>query len=262
MNRLFFGTVMLLFVLNTKMVCAYERPLVQEGKQWNFILTKVDYYANHEDSCTITQENYTLILQGDTLIDGYTCIKLYEWFRDSGIKKYLCAMREDSNHVVYMINEGTVYQFTTPYGSPFSNYSNMYDVFTDTIDISSEQLFQRYHFVQKLTGYDDPLRRWIDGVGSMGGPLRADGKNAIPRCYCYYELYEFVSCELPGEWIVVAEDFYKNPVVNSIKTHEERSSSESIYDMTGKAIRKNKKKSVKSLRPGIYIRNGKKVAIK
>ena len=251
MKKLYLISFVLLLLCNNMTVLAYERQLVQEGKQWNFVRTLVHYYVHEKDSCTITKENYTLILQGDTTIAGQQCVKMYEWYRDKGTKVYKCALYENASHQVYTFDEGYDEALEVPYGSPFSKYSPRYKVTTDTIAVASGQEFERYHFVHTgATPVDEPIERWIDGVGSMGGPLKQNGGNARPNCYCDYYTMEFVSCELPGEWIVTAEDFKKETFTNDIVLPEKEASVTPSYDLSGR--RADGKK------PGVYIRGGKK----
>ena len=129
-----------------------------------------------------------------------------------------------------------------------------YYVRTDSILVSGK-VFYRYHFsTTDLYDEDMYILWWIDGVGSLGGPFAIDGEPEIPTCACDYTIQEFVSCELPGEWIITAEDFKKDALTNNIVIPEKDTSIIHLYDLSGR--RADGKK------PGVYIKDGKKFVIK
>ena len=252
MKRLFWAFIVLSIQLN---VFAYERPFLQEGKRWNFVLENVHFVDKTSDSTVVTSEHYTLFLQGDTIIEGKTYMKMYEQFENRGMVSYMCALAEDSNKQVYCCWNGTTEAQPLYYGSPFSALEPMrYYVRTDSILVSGK-VFYRYHFsTTDLYDEDMYILWWIDGVGSLGGPFAIDGEPEIPACACDYTIQEFVSCELPGEWIVTAEDFKKETFTNDIVLPEKEASVTPSYDLSGR--RADGKK------PGVYIKNGKKFVIK
>ena len=93
MKRLFWAFIVLSIQLN---VFAYERPFLQEGKRWNFVLENVHFVDKTSDSTVVTSEHYTLFLQGDTIIEGKTYMKMYEQFEDRGMVSYMLLLERNN----------------------------------------------------------------------------------------------------------------------------------------------------------------------
>ena len=245
---------------------AYERPFLQEGKRWNIMLHNLHVLDDEVVPYTyeVTHDSLTYLLEGDTVISQRTCKKLYEIYK--GKKTYHGAMYEDSRKKVFYYEAGNSQARTLYYGRPLASFRE-YDVqsegrftysYTDTILVEGGQ-FLRYHF--SFFDEDDnmPECTWIDGVGGMGGPFYFSGMQMTPTCICDWTTYEFLSCEVPGEWTVTASDFSKPAITDGVDTaprlnNQAESGSSIIYDLVGRRVDGKK--------PGVYIRNGKKVVIK
>ena len=190
-------------------------PFVQDGKRWNYIGFYSGVAPQYEQSW-----EYSYYLQGDTLICGIPCLRLYY---DGGKNKvsnlYYGAMHEENGKVFFFPQGKDVpsllYDFSCQVGDQpefYTIYGDMKAVVTETQTVSYQSKDYRVLFLHDLTIQDDPAggvnECWIEGVGSIHdlfATILAPGDGR-----------KFLSCELNGETIFDYQDFLnkENGVIN------------------------------------------------
>ena len=233
-------------------------PMLREGKKWN--------YKKKEWTLNGTREAFfSYILRGDTLIGGRQCLKMF-LINESG-DTYAGAWYEEDRRV-YQVKPGTTnlmlqYDF---------NIQRQYDVHpccqeyvgtslpvylcgTDVIKTQSAYLNRYLHGVYEA----DNSTFCIEGVG---GPLGLPTGWFVPIAN---EAVHFLSCYEDGKCLCTAEEMSGEAVdpsvagmgeAGSLKQNAE-SRKQTVFDLGGRRV-----STTDNLRPGIYIRNGKKVAMK
>jgi hypothetical protein len=174
-------------------------PFVEEGKVWNM-------YCHYEDYLPFPNYHYRYFIEGDTLIAGQNCKKLYA-FNENNDKQTMYKMALfESEGKVYFIPCGStenyiLYDFTIPVGSsaiindPIKpewefEMRNNKDEFTKIDGINRHCLF-----VNRVDDSEFPSGWWIEGIGSELGPLNTWGFEAAGNNRIFW------SCEVNGESI-------------------------------------------------------------
>lgn len=251
------------------------RLFSEEGKTWE---TQVG---------DIMENVYGNQIKGDTIINGESWKKVYNYvgfpefnytyyaaIRDFGKKVYAIAKGSTKQRLLYdfdlkegdIVNcgvEGNVFgcildkdeKPDTLLGFPFVSYLRVESIDT----IKARNLTYRYFTFSLLDSFKEYYRRgeesvldnvvWIEGVGSGAGPF-SPWMPLPPRGSILQ------GCEINKTCIFGFPDFYekeKVTAVNSIQPHKGKNIS--VYDLVGRKL------SSKS-RKGLYIQDGKKVAVK
>ena len=209
----------------------YE-SFLQDGKVWTF--SDDNYWIDKH-------EKFTMFIQGDTIIDGNACKKVYR----NDLNNYQYALSEDSKAIYIYFNgkeKEMLYDFNKEVGDKFSaDYDEEIIGVIDTVKVG-ERFFRRFisENVERIV--------WIEGIGGQFNleiPFPNVGNTVT-----------FVSCEQDGEMLITASDFYK-PSIAGIESlqNEGLNTRTSLFDLQGRRLNHKPQK-------GIYIENGKKKVIR
>ena len=190
----------------------YE-SFLQDGKVWTF--SDDNYWIDKH-------EKFTMFIQGDTIIDGNACKKVYR----NDLNNYQYALSEDSKAIYIYFNgrdKEMLYDFNKEVGDKFSaDYDEEIIGVIDTVKVG-ERFFRRFisENVEKIV--------WIEGIGGQFNleiPFPNVGNTVT-----------FVSCEQDGEMLITASDFYK-PSIAGIGEVSSSSASVSpkVYSSDGKEL--------------------------
>ena len=190
----------------------YE-SFLQDGKVWTF--SDDNYWIDKH-------EKFTMFIQGDTIIDGNACKKVYR----NDLNNYQYALSEDSKAIYIYFNgreKEMLYDFNKEVGDKFSaDYDEEIIGAIDTVKVG-ERFFRRFisENVEKIV--------WIEGIGGQFNleiPFPNVGNTVT-----------FVSCEQDGEMLITASDFYK-PSIAGIGEVSSSSAiaSPKVYSSDGKEL--------------------------
>ena len=190
----------------------YE-SFLQDGKVWTF--SDDNYWIDKH-------EKFTMFIQGDTIIDGNACKKVYR----NDLNNYQYALSEDSKAIYIYFNgkeKEMLYDFNKEVGDKFSaDYDEEIIGVIDTVKVG-ERFFRRFisENVEKIV--------WIEGIGGQFNleiPFPNVGNTVT-----------FVSCEQDGEMLITASDFYK-PSIAGIGEVSSSSAiaSPKVYSSDGKEL--------------------------
>ena len=190
----------------------YE-SFLQDGKVWTF--SDDNYWIDKH-------EKFTMFIQGDTIIDGNACKKVYR----NDLNNYQYALSEDSKAIYIYFNgreKEMLYDFNKEVGDKFlADYDEEIIGVIDTVKVG-ERFFRRFisENVEKIV--------WIEGIGGQFNleiPFPNVGNTVT-----------FVSCEQDGEMLITASDFYK-PSIAGIGEVSSSSASASpkVYSADGKEL--------------------------
>lgn len=138
-------TTIILFLLS--LACQGQKTykgFLSEGKQWNE--HEVYIHRNDQEDVDINQTTYhSYFINGDTIVGGYSCYKLYR--SDDTGTSYHCAMYEEGSKVFY-IPQGSsdlklLYDFSKGIREELTDYDSwpkpyVYDV--DSIMVGMDSL--------------------------------------------------------------------------------------------------------------------------
>ena len=207
------------------------RPLVVKGKKWTY------HHNTYQDVY-----DYYYTLEGDTVISGKNCLKMYSDNRyNDHVVRYEGSLCEEGKKVYCFypgLEDGRLlYDFGCEEGNTLKMTGadlivrSIADVELNGIEV------KRFNFQaqQMIEGEDDPFvigtLSWIEGVGAT-----KDFFNMLPLAGNYNSL---MVCEVNGEILY-------NGVTNGITTvHNDLKSGHAIYDLRGRRL--------KSLSKGINI---------
>ena len=178
-------------------------PFVEEGKVWNM------YYHNdlaHEIDPTY---NYRYFIQGDTIIAGQNCKKLFSFNENNNNQtEYKMALHE-SEGKVYFIPIGSteshiLYDFTIQKGTSAVMSAPIHPEWEIEMRNNKDEIAKingvnrRCLFVNRVdAAFEDyPSGWWIEGIGSELGPLNTWGFGAGGNYRFFW------SCEMNGECIL------------------------------------------------------------
>ena len=204
-------------------------PLVEKGKKWT---------CHHNDTNLFIYD-YFYTLEGDTVVAGKDCLKMYSENKDNtGAVVYEGALYEEDKKVYCFYPEKDeaelLYDFDCKVGDKLSR--NSYEqilLSAETIEVNGRHA-KRYEFqAQMSSGEDDPFVMgriiWIEGVGSTN-----DFFNMLPLAGNYNFLK---ACEVNSEVI------YQNlDLINDIMTiRQEMTPGNIIYDLQGRRLKSPQK---------------------
>ena len=234
-----FGWLMPYFVLTANGQETYK-PMLKNGRVWNCI----EVHSNEEKNDTMTREYR---IEGISEIDGHICYnlcsknKLIECYYEEGPKVF---RQTDSGWEL-------LFDFSLSAGDAVPNIGGL---MVDEVKTVVMKGVPRRCLYYPLTTDDGAKLCWIEGIGSsLSGP-----------CYSNVVIGSLLSEKLQSVYdddvcIFEANDFFMNTGTTSIispfgKTKE----GATIYDLGGRKIAN----SQQSMSKGLYIVNGKKVAVK
>ena len=181
-------------------------PFVEDGKVWRML------YDNPEISDIYPDYEFSYFISGDTLIAGRECKKLYGYNeKNDGLTQYKLALFEEDDRV-YFIRAQSVEPYV------LYDFSESFQKTTTVSDGVLMRLFERkpvningterlcLHLNRQWDNQDEnfwdwPTGWWIQGVGSILGPLNNWGFSNDGN------LNHFISCEVNGETIFTTSDF-------------------------------------------------------
>ncbi len=200
------------------------RPLVEKGKKWT---------CHHNDTNLFIYD-YFYTLEGDTVVAGKDCLKMYSENKDNtGAVVYEGALYEEDKKVYCFYPEKDeaelLYDFGCKVGDKLSR--NSYEqilLSAETIEVNGRHA-KRYEFQAQMSSEeDDPFVMgrivWIEGVGSTN-----DFFKMLPLAGNYNFLK---ACEVNSEVI------YQNlDLINDIMTiRQEMTPGNIIYDLQGRRL--------------------------
>ena len=181
------------------------RPMLKEGKAWN--------YKNYIDGRPEEYNyEYSYTLQGDTIVGGKSCLKLYLDSEQNGhAPTYTAAMYEEDGKVFYFPQgqekAELLYDFTKGVGETIwekngEYYKSILKVGKKDVVSVNGQEFRRFEISHSWNG-DSPEAStlWVEGIGS-----NMDMFNIEPLPGNYNQL---VSCYEDGQPIFAVNDFSK-----------------------------------------------------
>ena len=239
-----FFTLLVVFFITAPFHChgQYE-PFLQEGKLWNLL---------YHNPFTGEEYNTQLTINGDTIVNGHLCKKVYEnnasqvkaFLFEDGKKVFRCWLgREDPE---------LLYDFGCEVGDVVTlSYCKVLVTKIDTVE-------QRGHMLRRIAysvAYDDDENFedhgycWVEGVCSSADML---SNMELPGNY-----YNFRSCELDGEVLYDYKVFFSDAVHTGIQPSQNartsRYDSNQYYDLQGRRVN--------VARRGVNIRDGRKMII-
>ena len=228
------------------------RQLAEDKKVWycaSFPSGTNRKIANH----------YQYFTDGDTLINGQDCYKLYgQNHYMSGKVEYLCGIYEKDRQV-WFIEKGSetprlLYDFSMDYGDSmelsFENIEGRGGTMTkqgDEYFVHDQQLWHAHLYGKGPS---------VEGVGSTHGlltPLQVGVTGGE---------WKLLLCTVNGEVLYDSHLLDRDEVlsVSSPETPVKKGISKNVYDLSGRRVSVS---SVSSVLPkGVYIQNGKKVVVR
>ncbi len=199
MKKLLSLFILMLLPMLTSAQTAPERRMLEQGKVWAYTYhhfearetpTADSSYYDHSTWLSYYQ------LEGDTVIDGRTYMKLYRWDDHDRKHKYFGAFREDDEGKVFMYNledkkqDDLVLDFSLHY-----NRGYFPDVVrtAETIKVG-DQLFRRYRYQDVSPDGRQYMLPYIaiEGIGFIERGLIFDPYAPEPDCICDYESLTYV----------------------------------------------------------------------
>ena len=187
-------------------------PFVEDGKVWRML------YHNPEIADIDHDYEFSYFIKGDTLIAGRECKKFYGYNeKNDGLTLYKLALFEEDDKVYFIPVQSEEHYVLYDFSDSFQETTTvswvvhpgnsiMMRLFErKTVNINgTERLclhLNRQRDNQDEIFWDFPTGWWIQGVGSILGPLNNWGFSNSGNSS------QFISCELNGETIYTASDF-------------------------------------------------------
>ena len=190
----------------------YE-SFLQEGKVWTF---------SDDNYWTDKHEKFTMFIQGDTIIDGNACKKVYR----NDLNHYQYALSEEYKAIYIYFNgkeKEMLYDFNKKVGDKFSaDHDEDVIAAIDTVKVG-ERFFRRFisENMEQIV--------WIEGIGGQFNleiPFPNVGNTVT-----------FVSCEQNGEILITASDYRKPSIAGIGKVSSSSASvSSKVYSADGKQL--------------------------
>ena len=213
------------------------RPLVEQGKKWTY----------HHDAYQYVYD-YHYTLEGDTVVAGKDCLKMYSDNRDNkGEIRYEGALYEENKKVYCFYPEkdeaALLYDFNCKVGDTLSKNSR--DLIALSIETIVGVVCKGEYYALQVQEYDEEKNDsvvlgtlyWIEGVGAT-----KDFFNMLPLAGNYNSL---IACEVNGEVL-----YQSSTAIQSMKSYLPDDDG-IIFDLQGRRLPSPPAK-------GIYIQNGKK----
>ncbi|MEE3462658.1 MAG: hypothetical protein VZR00_12410 [Lachnospiraceae bacterium] len=213
------------------------RPLVEQGKKWTYHHNAYQYVYDY---------HYTL--EGDTVVEGKDCLKMYSDNRDNkGEIRYEGALYEENKKVYCFYPEkdeaALLYDFNCKVGDTLSKNSR--DLIVLSIDTIVGVVCKGEYYALQVQEYDEEKNDsvvlgtlyWIEGVGAT-----KDFFNMLPLAGNYNSL---IACEVNGEVL-----YQTSTAIQSVRSRLSNDH-DAIFDLQGRRLSATPAK-------GVYIQNGKK----
>ena len=178
---------LLLFAMGLLMSASVvAQGFVSTDKQWNVLLTAFPNYVSTE----------IFKIQGDSVVDGTTYSKIWVSMDSLVSLQFMGLLREADNIVYYMqpnFTEGVLYNFNLQVGETAmvrNFFCYEYDIPVTVIALDTVEYFgveRRQWLLQSEEFYDT----WVEGIGSLSGPLYTMFEACIVcpmwELLCYHE---------------------------------------------------------------------------
>lgn len=277
MKKVIFIILLLLGVIGLKAQEYY--PLVEEGKQWNVLLTNTPWPP-------INRVTDAYKVEGDTVVEG-TAYKMLFTTRSEQYCNWEMwgLLRENNEGQVFKCkyrqnhsfeNETLLYDFSIQPGDSICHYNSECLVLLYVLDtILCEDCLPRkkYVFQYHAQGYpwDDTYETWIEGIGSELGLLHPGSQFLVGGTYdllCYYEDDDLIwqnpnfnSCYIGTDGLDDNETkssvfIYPIPAKEKVKIESINVTEVKVYNTVGqlvKIVQDSNEISVSDLSEGIYV---------
>lgn len=221
------------------------RPLVEEGKRWTFVRSY--------DHPAYSPYNYWYYLHGDTVIGGQKCLKMFsENYNNDSIVRYVGSLYEEDKKVYAFLPEhdtaDLLYDFDCDVDDEIRTFEGRMLV-TDIVQEEYDGNIKRYYHLLWLS--DDGNRyiegcKWIEGIGGCLGFFETVPGDGNPSW-----IYR---CEVNGE--ILYQTGGQNNITSPSSPSTSNPSTHPWADLSGRRL------TTPPTRPGVYIKDGRKVMIK
>lgn len=252
-------SVLIFFMMTMETLSAStnnEKLLIEEGKVWQML------YSNVEASDIYPDYEYSYYIEGDTIVAGKDCKKLYSHNKNNDEDIiYEMAVYEEDNKVYYAPSLHYRFYILYDWGCEIGGSCSIDDtVHPESMPITIDIHEQRSITVCNITYSARKISRraandeeeypsgwWIEGIGSEGGLLNTWGFESIGNHH------HLIRCEADGEIIFTTSEFREavSSLHNVASDKESHDNDAAIYDLSGKRLPKVPDK-------GVYIEHGKK----
>ena len=230
------------------------RSMLVNGRSW---------YYEGESVLDHRLYYFSLLVNGDTIVDNQLCKKIYYVEGDSShIKgfayekegKVYKKLKSDDPVIDQLLPWDELYDFTLDVGEKNDQYI-IWLSSTDSLSID-DVTYHRYYYSRKEGGSSTNTFVWIEGIGSEYGLLNPIGMFPMNS----YVIERFLRCYDGERCIITAEDFHRLSV-NSISIPETTLHKKTtIYDLSGRKLPSLQVGG--RLHKGVYIQKGKKFVVK
>ena len=237
------------------------RELVEEGKQWTVGIWGAGHFDRRLDFCLV----------GDTLVGGQTYKKLICMTHERGGQGkdvHLCGLLREDSRKVWGVVPGTASERLLYDFSQYSGDTVVIETMDDTYSLqpmlkATYLYYGHSEYGLKIYGIQSPEihdvgQEWVVGIGNIGSPLR----NFCTRTGMAEEI--LVSCRV-GETVLYHDAFETSRLEQDIDISDGMpgiaapqgtlGNIHSLFDLTGRRLASPPTK-------GVYIENGKKMAVK
>ena len=229
-------------------------PLVEDGKRWTY---------ENDNPIRPAQYNYvhSYYFEGDTVIDGNHCLKMYTENEGNGGKILYKGAFFEKDKKVYCIREGSkpslIYDFDCKEGDEVTVEEGpltVVRIFSEQNEGRTLRFYEMSPSKQQYPDADNFHFYWIEGVGCtqdfFGMTPWPGNYNSLSRCEVRgQELYQYNYTAI--------HDLSAPEMVNG------QTSNGKWYDLSGRRIGDGQWKMDNGQLPrGVYIRDGRKVMVK
>ncbi len=253
----FSKTVLVVILMSAAPSClkAQYLPFVEEGKVWTYYFDASAFNAE----CY----HYSYYIQGDTVVEGRACKKVYYEQEDLANARLFGALYEEGGKVYFHTCNNTshwyqLFDYTLGVGERICWATDCLDLFVgdiQTLEICgvSRRVYMVYELepedVPFAEGWYPPDTYWIEGIGSMQGllyPFFAKGTGSFETC-------------TTDESVVYARDAFFESLktfYDSLETSvhafvDDQCHPNEFYDLQGRRLTHEPVR-------GMYIRDGRK----
>lgn len=255
-------------VIFTQVIVAQEDAYVsfiEENKSWHYEVSNPN-----ADSEYFSEWLTTYFLDGDTIIGDHRCKRIYVTSScpfNKREKLYCGALFERDSLVFHVYPNSTepylLYDFTRKKGDEVSIYGTTLTILErKTIPYNGRQWLVLTWSPKDFGPCKSLL---IEGFGSIDSDILHYYDSWNPGAYHY----KLLSCEVNGDEIFNSDSFEGTVDCRGISKDYHSLNANTIYDLSGRKVSSQPSYSLPtregqggSLRKGLYIQNGKKVAIK
>ena len=230
---------------------ASYQQFIEEGKAWHYEVSNPNAGSEY-----FSEWLTTYFLEGDTIIGDHRCKRIYVTSScpfNKREKLYSGALFEKDSLVFHIYPNGTepylLYDFSAQSGNEVSIYGTRLSILErNNITYDGKSLLVLTWCPIELDVYKSFL---IEGIGCLDNELLNYYNSWNPGAYnC-----KLLSCEVNGDEIFDLNSFNGTVGCQRIVNDNHVRSSLGIFDLQGRMLQQAPNK-------GIYIQNGKKVAVK